>query len=230
MSRPLPARYDRHPTELFEAAIGVSLRPGMAILDVGSGRRPVLGIGDRPAGSRYVGLDLSAAELQRAPAGAYDERIVADIGEPVARLRDRFDLIVSWQVLEHVSDVQRALEHARSYLHAEGQLVALLSGRHSVNAVLNAALPAAVSAWLMRHLLGRDPETVFPAHYDRCSGSELVRLLADWTQPEITPLYLGASYFNFAATLRDVYVAYESWACRSGRSDLATHYLIVARR
>ena len=41
------------------------------------------------------------------------------------------------------------------------------------------------------------------------------------------PVYLGASYFNFSLALRDVYVAYENWSARTGRADLATHYLIV---
>jgi len=208
----------------------VNLRPNMAILDVGSGRRPALTSADRPVGSRYVGLDLSAAELRRAPAGAYDEHVVADIGEPIAELRDGFDLIVSWQVLEHVRDMQRALDHARSYLRPSGRFVALLSGRYSVFGTLNTLMPAGLGVWLLRCLLRRDPESVFPAYYDRCSGSELGHLMAAWTEAEITPLYLGASYFNFSATLRDVYLSYENWACRSGRGDLATHYMIVARR
>lgn len=230
MSRPLPTRYEHHPAELFAAAIRASLRPDMAILDVGSGRRPALAIASRPAGSRYVGLDLSAGELELAPQRAYDERVVADISTPVDELRDRFDLIVSWQVLEHVRDTQRALEHARSYLLPGGRLVAVLSGRYSVFGRLNTALPAGMGVWLMRHLLRRDPQSVFPAHYDRCSASELTHVMSAWTAAEITPLYLGASYFNFSMALRDVYLAYESRVFRAGRADLATHYLINASR
>jgi SAM-dependent methyltransferase len=228
VSRPIPTRYERHPSEWFTDAIHAKLCPGMAILDIGSGRRPALASAHRPAGARYVGLDLSAAELARAPADAYDERIVADIAEPVERLRGQFDLIVSWQVLEHVRDMERALHHARCYLRPGGSFVALLSGRYSVNGVLNAALPPAVSVWLMRCLLGRDPESVFPAYYDGCTHGDLRRLMSDWTDAAIAPLYLGGSYFNFSLPLRDFYLAYESWACRTRRLDLATHYLVDA--
>ncbi len=229
MSRPLPARYGRHPAELFAEAIRAGLRPEMAILDIGSGRRPALAIDDRPTGSHYVGLDLSADELERAGPGAYDEFVVADIAAPVDDLRGQFDLLVSWQVLEHVDDTESALEHARSYLRPAGRLVAVLSGRYSVNGVLNSALPPRVGVWLMRRLLQREPDTVFPAFYDRCTSGELVALMSRWAVAEITPLYLGASYFNFAIPLRDVYLAYESWALRTRRADLATHYLIVAQ-
>ena len=228
MTRPIPARYDHHPADLFAEQIRAVLRPDMAILDVGSGRRPALGA--RPPDCHYVGLDLLAAELERAPAGAYDEYVVADICDPVEELRDRFDLVVSWQVLEHVRDTRAAIASAQRYLRPGGTFVALLSGRRSVNAVLNRVMPERAGVWLMRRLLHRDPETVFAAHYDQCSGAELRGIMLAWQEAEITPLYLGASYFNFATALRDVYLAYESWACRTGRDGLATHYLVVARR
>jgi hypothetical protein len=82
----------------------------------------------------------------------------------------------------------------------------------------------------MRHLLRRDPESVFPAHYDRCYASALAPLLAGWSESDVRPLFQGGAYLNFALPLRDAYFAYESWACRTGRANLATHYLVVARR
>lgn len=230
MSRPLPRRYDHHPLTLFGEAVAAHLRPRMAILDVGSGRRPALAPPDRPAGARYVGLDLSATELDLAPAGSYDEHVVADISEPVEALRGGFDLIVSWQVLEHVRDMAGALEHAHGYLRPGGHLVAFLSGRNSIFGRLNTLLAPRAGVWLMHRLLRRPPDSVFPAYYDRCTSGELRALMAPWSGAEIRPVFLGASYFNFSRPLRDVYVAYETWAARTGRADLATHYLIVGRR
>ncbi len=226
----VPARYDRHPSELFADAVRSQLRPGMAILDVGSGRRPALAPPARPPDCEYAGLDVSARELELAPAGSYATHVVADVTTPVALLRDRFDLIVSWQVLEHVSDTDRALANMRGYLRPGGRLVALLSGRFSAFGMLNAALPPRLGVVLMRRLLRRDPDSVFAAHYDRCHATALRDALTPWTRADVVPLFQGGAYFNFSRRLRAAYFVYEDWAWRSGRANLATHYLLVCER
>jgi SAM-dependent methyltransferase len=226
----IPARYDTPPAALFEAEIRSLLRPNLRILDVGSGRRPALAPADRPAETHYVGLDLSAAELAAAPSGSYDETIAADLAQRVAGLEGQFDLVLSWQVFEHVRPLDRALENLRAYLRPGGRMVALLSGRFSVNGMLNVLVPSGLAAWLMRRLLGRDPDTVFPAHYDSCYGSALTELLKPWSVAEVTPLFQGGAYFNFALPLRSAYFRYENWASRSGHANLATHYKVDSVR
>lgn len=228
--RPIPPRYDRHPSELFEQAVRSNLRPGLDILDVGSGRRPALEPGTRPAGSRYAGLDISASELELAPAGSYSDHVVADVTEPIAALREQFDLIVSWQVLEHVRHTDRALRNLHDYLRPGGRLVAILSGRFSIFGMLNTVIPSGAGVWLMEHLLRRPPASVFPAHYDRCHARALARELDGWSAAEVRPIYQGGSYFNFCLPLRSAYFGYENWVERSGRASLATHYLIVSQR
>jgi 2-polyprenyl-6-hydroxyphenyl methylase/3-demethylubiquinone-9 3-methyltransferase len=210
--------------------VQANLRPGLAILDVGSGRRPALDPATRPPGSRYAGLDISASELQLAPPGSYSDHVVADITQPVEQLRGQFDLIVSWQVLEHVRHTDRALDNLRGYLRPGGRLVAILSGRFSIFGMLNTVIPAGTGVWLMKHLLRRPPDSVFPAHYDRCHATALQRELGDWAAAEVRPIYQGGSYFNFCLPLRSAYFGYENWAERSGRANLATHYLIVSER
>lgn len=230
MSGRVPARYDIPPAELFAAEIRSLLRPGLRILDVGSGRRPVLAPAERPPGARYVGLDLSAVELAAAPPGSYDEAIAADVAARETELEGQFDLAVSGQVFEHVRPLHRALVNVHDYLRPGGGMVALLSGRYSINGVLNTLLPAGVAVRLMRRLLHREPGSVFPAYYDSCYESALVKLLAPWSQARVTPLFQGGAYFNFALPLRSAYFVYENWAERSGRANLATHYVIVALR
>lgn len=229
-ARPIPPRYDRHPVQLFDEAVRANLRPGLDILDVGSGRRPALDPAARPPGSRYAGLDISASELELAPQGSYSDHVVADITEPVPALRGQFDLIVSWQVLEHVRDTDRALRNLHDYLRPGGRLVAILSGRFSIFGMLNSVVPAGAGVWLMERLLRRPPDSVFPAHYDRCHASALARALRDWSSADVRPIYQGGSYFNFCLPLRAAYFGYENWAERSGRANLATHYLIVSER
>jgi 2-polyprenyl-6-hydroxyphenyl methylase/3-demethylubiquinone-9 3-methyltransferase len=202
----------------------------LRILDVGSGRRPALAPADRPAGTHYVGLDLSAVELAAAPNGSYDETVAADLAQRVAGLEGQFDLALSWQVFEHVRPLDRALENLRAYLRPGGRMVAVLSGRFSINALVNVLVPSGLAVWLMRRLLGRDPDSVFSAHYDSCYASALTELLKSWSVAEVTPLFQGGAYFNFALPLRSVYFRYENWASRAGRANLATHYKIDSVR
>jgi SAM-dependent methyltransferase len=226
----LPARYAGGWREPFYARARMALVPGADVLDVGAGARPVFAPDERPPGVRYVGLDISAGELARAGALAYDERHVADIVTRYPRLEDRFDLIVSWQTLEHVRSLGDTLENLRAYLRPGGLLVAQLSGGFAVYALVSRMLPFAVAQRLSRRLLGRDPATMFPTYYDRCHYRALRELLAPWTEAEIVPRYAGAGYFEFSRTIRSLYLAYENWTYGRGYRSLATHYLIAARR
>src|SRR5919204_4228119 len=73
----LPRRYQGFWRGPFMAELDGSLRPGMEILDIGSGAEPTLRPHERPPESRYVGLDISRRELDRAPAGPYHQSYVA---------------------------------------------------------------------------------------------------------------------------------------------------------
>jgi SAM-dependent methyltransferase len=224
----MPARYAENWREAFDARVRDALVPGMRILDVGSGRKPTVAKGQRPAGCVYVGLDLSTEELERAPVGSYDEMITADVGDRVVELEGRFDLVLSFQVFEHVKPFDVALENLRSYLRPGGKALLHLSGAYSVFGLLNRLLPHRVGVFLLKHLVGRDPETVFPAHYDRCWYSALKRLGPGWSSFDVLPRWRGASYFGFSRHLRAVYVTYEEWTIRSRRVNLAPYYLLEA--
>ena len=44
------------------------------------------------------------------------------------------------------------------------------------------------------------------------------------------PRFRGGGYFGFSRTVQRLYLRYEDWAMRSGRENLATRYLVVARK
>jgi SAM-dependent methyltransferase len=214
----------------WDERVARELRPGMRILDVGSGRRPAIPRHQRPPDCMYVGLDLSMDELLSAPHGSYDEMVASDVAVFQPELADRFDLVLSWQVLEHVKPLAGALENIRRYLAPGGTFLAHLSGKFSAFALLNQLLPHRVSVWALKRFLHRDPRTVFPAHYDKCWYGALVRITTPWTEAEVLPRYRGSGYFKFLGILERAYLVYEDWTIKQGHRNLATHYLISARR
>jgi SAM-dependent methyltransferase len=184
----------------------------------------------RPSACRYVGLDISLYELISAPVGSYDEFVVADVTEAVPELHGQFDLVISFQVLEHVKPLQKALENLAAYLRPGGRLIAQMSGTFSLFGIANQCIPQSVSMQLLRGLLGRNPETVFPAHYHRCWYTSLAAEFRSWARAEIIPWWRGASYFSFLRVLQAGYVAYEEWARINGHRNLAPYYVVDAVR
>jgi SAM-dependent methyltransferase len=226
----LPERYFDPWHERFEALMAPELVHGVSILDVGAGRQATLPRARRPTGCCYVGLDVSLDELAAAPAGDYDEIVVGNIAAPMPELDERFDLVVSWQALEHVRPLSAAFDNMRRYLRPGGLLLVQISGRYAFFALLGRLLPHRVGTWGMQRFLDRDPESVFPAFYDDCTYDRLTQLLEPWSEREIVPLYCGGGYLGFSRLLQRPYLRYENWTARHDHRNLATHYLVSARR
>jgi SAM-dependent methyltransferase len=225
----LPERYRQSWAGHFEDLVRAELREGMTVLDMGSGRVPLLQPNARPE-VEYVGLDISGDELRLAPAGAYDEIVIQSASEQVASLRGRFDLVVSYQVFEHVNDLDRVIANIHSYLRPGGVLIALLSGRYSPMALLNRAVPFWAARLVNRLLVGRKPETMFAAGYDQCYASAIRHTMRDWAMVSIEPRWEAASYFDFSLFSMRAYLWLENALARGRWEDLATHYFLVARR
>ncbi len=228
----LPPRYGTPWQQPFLDRVSSALRPGVRILDVGSGARPVVPPESRPQGCHYAGLDVSGDELDRAGPSAYDERIVADIGQASARLQDRFDLVISWQVLEHVASMRAALDAQHRALVDGGRMVAMVSGSLGVYAVLARIIPYRVSTAIQERLLHIDGADKFPTRYDSCRASRLSALLREggWRSHVIISLYKGGMYFRFSPALQRLYLRYENAIWRTDRRELATHYIVDATR
>lgn len=226
----MPARYSEPWKGLVLARAATAFRPGIRVLDVGSGARPAIAREQRPEGCVYVGLDISAGELERAGAGAYDELIVGDICSGPASTASRFDLVLSWQVLEHVASMRAALAVQHAALVPGGRMVAMLSGAWSIHALAARVIPYRLSTALQVRLLDHVAEDKFPTRYDGCTDRALRRILAqdDWRSWEIVPHYRSGNYLCFVEPLQRLYVAYESWAARRPRVNLATHYVVDA--
>jgi SAM-dependent methyltransferase len=221
----LPARYQEPWRPTFVAQALAHCRPEMTILDVGGGDAPTLPREVRPARSTYLGLDPDGEDLAN---GDYDVRILAGASELQPDLAGTVDLILSWNVLEHVPDMPSALARFHSYLKPGGVLLAHFAGRWAVFAIASRLMPHALRVRLLSRLIVASPDNHFPTHYDRCTARAFDLMLADWSEHEIVPHYRAAGYFAFSRSLQRAYLAYESVAMHN--SELATHYDVRAVR
>ena len=150
----IPERYKTPLDAWFRGRLSAALQPGATVLDVGAGRRPSVAPDERPPGCTWVGLDISGGELAKSPRGGYDEIHVADITDHVGELDGRFDLVVSFQVLEHVRSLDEAIANIHRYLKPGGRMVVQFSGAFSPFAVANRLLPHSAARFLVTHLPG----------------------------------------------------------------------------
>jgi SAM-dependent methyltransferase len=225
----LPARYGYRMQDVLLERLRPLLGPDVTILDVGAGRSPTLGVEHRPVGCRYWGLDASAAELEAAGMDAYDATYVHDVVLPPPPDLRNLDVIISWQVLEHVSSLPLALANLRAMLRPGGMLLAQLSGSFAAFAVAARVMPHRLRVKALARHLGHAEEQKFPTHYDHCHAAAIRRLLKDWAASELISLYRGATYFSFSRPLQRLYLGYENFIESRSVDNLATHYLIVAR-
>ena len=184
----LPERYQAGAAQwrhLFDIHAREAYRPGMDVLDVGAGRKPSLPRDMRSGGGRYVGLDIDPSELGRAVDGAYEETLAADICVFQPELEGCFDLALSLFLLEHVHSVPAAVENVWRYLRPGGKVVAQLAGARSLHGLVNRAIPHRLARQIayraMRKSTLRAEDSIFPAHYDHCTPSQLQPLLAGWS-------------------------------------------------
>lgn len=232
LGRRFPPRYGpdawRRP---FDGRLRGALGQARDILDVGAGARPTLPANQRPASARYVGFDVDPVELAAAPSGSYDEVVVGDIGQAQPELAEGFDLVLSWFAFEHAGALSDVLASVRSILRPGGRLLAQFSGRHAAFATLNRLLPERLSGALLTRAVGRTKASIFPARYEECDYASAARILgAGWIDAQVVPLYTSGLYWAFFPPLLGAYLAYEEITFRQDRRQLASYYLIDARR
>jgi hypothetical protein len=91
-------------------------------------------------------------------------------------------------------------------------------------------MPHRLRVAVMASQLGHAEEEKFPTHYDRCTARALAGLLSEWESSEIVPFFRGATYFSMSRPLQRLYLRYEDLISSRAWDNLATHYLVIARK
>jgi SAM-dependent methyltransferase len=136
--------------QLVNAAIGRRInRPGPRdVLEAGCGSMSHI---DLLAEDRVVGIDISSRQLARH--ARLDERIVGDIQQyPLAS--EAFDIVVCWEVLEHLRQPHAALRNLADATRPEGVMILALPNVMSAKGLVTKLTPHRLHVWTYRHLLG----------------------------------------------------------------------------
>lgn len=174
------------------------LHNGAVLYDIGGGKNPVVGPeAKRRLALRVVGIDIDAQELKASPAGAYDEKICADITQ--YRGRSDADLVICQALLEHVRDSEAAFQAIASILKPGGTALIFLPSRNAVFARINLLLPEALKRKILYTVFpSAERDQGFPAYYDRCTPRDFRRLAARSNLAvEVCRPYFRSSYFSF---------------------------------
>jgi 2-polyprenyl-3-methyl-5-hydroxy-6-metoxy-1,4-benzoquinol methylase len=228
--RLLPESMVRHGASIYIGKMLPRLaRPGLNVMDVGSGRFPVFKVADKQRlGLRITGLDLNAGELAAAPEGSYDETVHADI--TTYRGTGDKDLVVCMSVLEHVTDTAAALQSISTIVKPGGVVALFAPSRNAFFARLNLILPQRVTSWLLKYKPGAHGGDGWTAYYDRCTPKEFRRMAeaAGLEVVRVEPAYISTYFQVFAP----VYVIWRLWmlAFRAVKGEQAAESFCIELR
>lgn len=104
-----------------------------------------------PAGRTLVGIDVEQRQLDRNT--ALDEKILGDL-QNFATPEPGFDLVLCWDVIEHLPEPMKALERLTAALNPGGGLVLAFPNLWSLKGLVTKFTPYGVHALFYRHVVG----------------------------------------------------------------------------
>jgi uncharacterized UPF0146 family protein len=144
------------------------------VCEVGGGAKPALSldfINSVNSNLRYTVLDISDAELAKAPNGYC--KVKADIASPTLALEERYDFIFSYMLAEHVKDGEVFYKNIMNLLRPNGLSLHVFPTLYSLPFIINFILPEDIGRVVLGSLTlyRKNPKSgKFPAYYSWCRG------------------------------------------------------------
>ena len=208
----------------------------VAVGELGGGANPTMalaaGVG-RPVDLTV--LDISAAELERSPSGV--DTLCVDLCAATPPVRERFDLVFSRMLCEHVSSGKAFHRNCHAALRPGGHAVHFFPAVTAVPFALNRVLPAPLSQGLLERMFpsrrseGRHAK--FPAEYHWCWGPtapQLARYRSLGFQVLSYDVGIGHGYYQRIPVVRALEAVKERVVLRHPSPWLAAFAIVVLRR
>ena len=216
-----PQRYWQDTLTEFKGTVNTLLGPGMRVVEIGARRHPSIAPSERPADCFYAALPPRGQGLHNPLPDAFDS-VLTD----TRALRGSFALALSYEGLSRARDPRRLVDAAHHLLVPGGRFVAYEPGVYAPGHWLLRTLPRPARDVVRRHFGKADDEGLVSG----CTHSMLAETLSHWENVRITPRFLGGRHLRRWRFFRTAYIACEEWAVQSGRTDLASAYLVTAAR
>jgi SAM-dependent methyltransferase len=137
-------------------------RHAIDVLEAGCGSTSHLTV---PFNAKVTGIDISETQLARNP--LLHARICADL-ESHQWAEGTFDLVVCWDVLEHLARPRLALRNLLEATASGGVIVLAMPNLYSVKGLITRFTPYAFHEWFYRHVMkdrsARDEFKQFPTY------------------------------------------------------------------
>lgn len=135
----------------------------LRVLDAGCGGAVRIRL---PEHAQITGIDISPESAARNTAIA--DIIIGDV-QTYPLPRDTFDVVVCWELLEHVKEPRAALTRFVKTLRQGGLIVLAIPNPHSLKGLITKLSPHGLHVWILRHILrqknaGRPGFAPFPTH------------------------------------------------------------------
>jgi ubiquinone/menaquinone biosynthesis C-methylase UbiE len=223
-----------HIFHVYEALVAdrMNSRPGMVIVDIGSGKQcPFAKLRDPKLGPRIIGVDISDEELKFNT--DVDEVRIADVTKEMPFSDATIDAIVSRSALEHFTDIEPFLKESHRVLRPGGTCIHLFPSKYASFAVVNRMLPHALSRRVLKFFWEESVGLCgFPAHYDHCSYRSMQAIFVKHGFEIVSarPFYYQAVYYRFFVPLYLLCVLYEFLASTLGITSQCSMVLIEAKK
>jgi SAM-dependent methyltransferase len=205
--------------------------PNARILELGAGRYPSFRISQMPPGiDSYTVNDIDQNELDRL--GPDYERACFDVSGDASAFADRYDVVFSRFLAEHVRDGRAMHRNVFEVLKPGGVAFHLIPTLYASPFLLNRLLPERLTIPLLKLLTPRrEISPKFPAHYSQCYGNlpRMRRMFAEigYSRVEIREFY-GHFYYEKIPGLHHLDQALSALASRRGWSWYSSYAYITA--
>lgn len=126
----------------------LSKKESIRVLEAGCGDLSRISFGSQ---ATLIGIDISEMQLEKNT--CLDEKILGDI-QTYPLEEEYFDVIISWDVLEHLNDPEKALNNFIRALEKDGIIILALPNLVSYKGILTKLTPYFIHLWFYNYIVG----------------------------------------------------------------------------